>query len=213
MVSQRKSLALCCLASFALHLALLLAPSKFHPNKQEAYDRPAQLQVTFLQSSARLQYKRESKTITSAPPPLHAHSGQKAPTISGAEVALISNLDLYLPPSKLTGIPNPIDSIDLTLKQFRADGLLGYAELMLLINSDGELDAVLTIDSTLPTPIVDHAKALFLKARFTPGYVNKTPVRSRIRVELSLNPSVLPDDAGNPNSAKIRDKNDNRVYR
>lgn len=206
MVSQRQPLVLCCLASFVLHIGLLLIISKPYPKNLEAHHRPAQLQITFTQSNTQLQFSRESIARISEEIIPPAPSKQKMPTISEAGVAWLSNLDSYLPPSKLTDIPSPIDSIDLTLEQFRVDGLLGYAELMLLINSEGEMDAVLTIDSTLPAPMVDHAKALFLKARFTPGYVNQTPVRSRIRVELSLNPSEFPADTGNPKSAKIRDK-------
>jgi len=113
-------------------------------------------------------------------------------------------VDSYLPVSKLTIHSSPIDSIDPTPAGFSLEGVVGEVELMLLISSEGEVDAVLTIRSTLPPAVAEYAAAAFKSARFSPGYVNNTAVRSRVRFVLSPNPSHVDPETGNPLSAKNR---------
>lgn len=102
-------------------------------------------------------------------------------------------IENYLPPSMLTGIPRPIDSVDIASVGFSLDKMLGEIELMLLISSEGRIDDVLVLHSSLPEPLVDSAKSAFMNARFTPGRINETAVRSRVRVVVS--PTVLDSDS------------------
>jgi len=113
-------------------------------------------------------------------------------------------LNDYLPASMLSSLPSPIDSVDPTPSGFRLEGVLGETELLLLISSDGNVDDVLTIHSELPDVFAIYASEAFKRARFVPGKVNNTPVRSRIRVVLSPNPSHVDPETGNPLSAKNR---------
>lgn len=113
-------------------------------------------------------------------------------------------IENYLPVSQLTAPPNPIDSIDPTPPAFGLEGVVGEVELMLLISSEGAVDLVLIIRSTLPPAVAEYAAAAFWKARFSPGYVNNTAVRSRVRFVLSPNPFHVDPETGNPLSVKNR---------
>ena len=110
----------------------------------------------------------------------------------------------YLPPSLLTTLPSPIDSIDPTPPGFKAEGIVGEIELMLLISSDGEVDDVLLMQSSLPTPFVDYAMAVFLNARFIPAMINTRAVRSRLRIVLAPGRGSAATDTGAIASMKSR---------
>jgi outer membrane biosynthesis protein TonB len=135
-------------------------------------------------------------------PEVLSHATPNQPT--GESLTAIPLIENYLPVSMLTVIPSPIDSVDPTPAEFRLEGVLGEIELMLLIASNGEVDAVLVVRSSLPEPFMDYATKAFKKARFTPGMVQKMAVRSRIRVLLSPNPLTVDPETGNPLSAKNR---------
>lgn len=122
----------------------------------------------------------------------------------GEDSLVVSKIEDYLPVSMLTKVPSPIDSIDLTPPGFMLEGLLGEIEFILLISAHGDVDAVLLVSSTLPEPFVEFAKSAFRKSRFTPGFVQETAVRSRLRVNLSPNPLSVDPETGNPLSAKNR---------
>lgn len=108
----------------------------------------------------------------------------------------------YLPPSQLTAPPRPLTEIDPNPPEFNAPGLVGEAELLLLINEAGKVDAVVVTNSTLPSVIVDHAIDRFRDTDFSPGKVDETGVKSRVRIRLST-PS-MDEIYGNPLSAKER---------
>lgn len=148
------------------------------------------------------------EAVTFASPHLHI-SARKTPrqALIGEETGNINPTDIYFPPSKLSVLPSPIDSLDPTPKIFANKNLVGEAEIMLLINEKGGVDRVFSIKSTLPDPVIDHAKHVFLGARFTPGQIGNQPVKSRIRIGLSVTPLQIPPDTGNPKSAKTQHRN------
>ncbi len=113
-------------------------------------------------------------------------------------------LEDYLPASVLTSPPSPIDSVDPTPVGFSLEGVLGEIVLLLLISSEGDVDEIMTVSSTLPQFFVDYAKTAFSRTRFTPGLVNNTAVRSRLMIVLSPTPSQVEPETGNPLSAKNR---------
>jgi len=123
---------------------------------------------------------------------------------AGAISLIAPKLENYLPVSMLTKVPSPIDSIDPTPPEFMLNGLLGEIEFILLISADGDIDDVLVVSSNLPEPIIEFAKSAFRKSRFTPGFVQETAVRSRLRIRLSPNPLSVDPETGNPLSAKNR---------
>lgn len=122
--------------------------------------------------------KSDSSSIPNTVPPL---------LIEDAPFSL-PLIEDYLPASLLTVAPSPIASIDPTPPGLRLEGLVGEAELILLVSSDGAVDEVLTVRSSLPDFLVDYAKSAFARAKFNPGLVNETAVRSRMRI--SLSPSI-----------------------
>ena len=121
----------------------------------------------------------------------------------GSPLPLIA-LEDYLPASILTSPPSPLDSVDPTPVGYSLEGVLGEIVFLLLISSEGDVDAIVTVNSTLPQFFVDHAKTVFSRTRFTPGMVNNTAVRSRLRIVLSPTPSHVDPETGNPLSAKNR---------
>ncbi len=110
------------------------------------------------------------------------------------------SIDDYLPPSRLSQAPFPRnDNISaISLKGF--DGLVGQAEIMLLISSDGNVDHVIPLESTLPSFFVEEAIARFKATQFVPGTQGSMNVRSRIRIRLT--PPTEDQLRGNPYSAK-----------
>lgn len=109
-------------------------------------------------------------------------------------------IDDYLPPSRLDKVPTPLGNVEINVDFKAMRGLVGEAEIMLLISSAGEIDEVLVTESTLPDFLVAEAVGYFKGLRFDPGMVSQTNVRSRIRIRL-MPPS---DDEllANPYSAK-----------
>ncbi len=114
------------------------------------------------------------------------------------------SLDSYLPVSVLTVPPGPIDSIDVVPPGFRSQGLVGSVELLLLISSDGVVDDVLVMSSSLPEPVVQYAKQAFRQTRFSPGVINTTSVRSRVRFALSPVSVIFGANSESGASAKNR---------
>jgi len=141
---------------------------------------------TGVSNSVSFQKSDSSSIPTTVPPLLIADAPLPLP--------LIEN---YLPISLLTVAPSPLASIDPTPPGLRLEGLIGEAELILLVSSDGAVDEVLTVRSSLPDFLIDYAKSAFSKAKFNPGLVNETAVRSRMRIVLSPSiPSEESDEGG-----------------
>lgn len=130
-----------------------------------------------------------------------------APEASGGVVAekksdsvLQRSLDDYLPPSRLDKLPKPLGNVEVGVDFKALKGLVGEAEIMLLISSSGDVDDVLVTESTLPDFLVAEAVGYFRGLRFDPGMVSETNVRSRIRIRLT--PPSNDELLANPYSAK-----------
>lgn len=112
------------------------------------------------------------------------------------------SVDDYLPPSLLDGIPRPIGNVDADIDFKGMHGVVGDAEIMLLISSEGEVDDILLMNSTLPGFVIDEAIVRFRALAFYPGEIGGVKVRSRIRIRLA--PPVADELLGNPYSLKQR---------
>jgi len=112
------------------------------------------------------------------------------------------SVDDYLPRSLLEKIPKLIGSVDTRANFEGMMGLVGEAEIIVLISSAGDVDDVLVAESTLPGFLVDKMMASFKSAKYEPGMVGGLNVRSRLRIRLSApsNDELL----GNPSSARER---------
>lgn len=115
-----------------------------------------------------------------------------------AVVAL--SVDDYLPPSRLDRIPKPLGSVDTRIDMRGMFGVVGEAEIMLLISSEGHVDDVLVLGASLPDFIVDEAVKRFRGVAFDPGRVGERAVRSRLRIRFS--PPSQDELLGNPHSAR-----------
>lgn len=126
----------------------------------------------------------------------------KPEATGGGQTAISGSrsLDDYLPPSRLSQVPFPRNEISEELHFKGFEGLVGEAEIMVLISSEGEVDDVLLLDSTLPAFLVERAIARFREVRFVPGVQGSMNVRSRVRIRLT--PPTEDQLLGNPYSAK-----------
>lgn len=110
------------------------------------------------------------------------------------------SIDDYLPPSRLSQVPFPRNENISTISLKGFDGLVGQAEIMLLISSDGNVDHIIPLESTLPSFFVEEAITRFKETQFVPGTQGSMNVRSRIRIRLT--PPTEDQLLGNPYSAK-----------
>ncbi|MFB0935382.1 MAG: hypothetical protein QMB52_06380, partial [Propionivibrio sp.] len=213
MIMVRIRLALSLLVSVIAHILLFSLPLV---GLQAVSAGKATLLSARLLSASRDGVYVEERTATSLAS--DAHSPYYGPARASASNSLVAGglkaedrspfplvaLEDYLPASVLTSPPSPIDSIDPTPAGVSLNGVLGEVVLLLLISSEGDVDAIVTESSTLPQFFVDFAKNAFSSTRFTPGLVNSTAVRSRLRIVLSPTPSHVDPETGNPLSAKNR---------
>lgn len=112
------------------------------------------------------------------------------------------SVDDYLPPSRLDKIPKLIGSVDATVDFQGMTGIVGDAEIVLLISSNGDVDDVVMMQSTLPDFLVDKVVSNFKKAKYEPGRLGSMSVRSRLRIRFQ--PPTRDELLGNPSSARER---------
>ena len=115
-----------------------------------------------------------------------AHSA----SFTASSVALPAGLTDYLPASALTERPVIVNDIDSELSE-RFSGIAAQSMTMiLLINEYGDIDNVLFDDAiaaeTLPLVLRADLVQRFLEARFLPGRLHGQPVRSQLRIAVSL---------------------------
>lgn len=115
---------------------------------------------------------------------------------------LTFSIDDYLPPSRLDRLPRPLQEVDTSIGFRGVVGVVGEAEIVLLISSSGEIDDVLVLESSLPAFVVDEVVMRFRKVVFEPGKVGNWNVRSRLRIRLT--PPKNDELMRNPYSARER---------
>lgn len=112
------------------------------------------------------------------------------------------SIDDYLPRSRLEKVPKLIGSVDASVDFRGMTGVVGEAEIVLLISSDGDVDEIVIIESTLPNFLVDKVVSKFRRAKFQPGMIGSVAVRSRLRIRFQ--PPSSDELLGNPSSARER---------
>ena len=118
---------------------------------------------------------------------------EKAPVLS-------LSIDDYLPPSRLDRIPRALSEVDTTIGFRGMKGVVGEAEIVLLISSSGDIDDILILGSSLPAFMTEEAVLRFRQVKFEPGMVGRWTVRSRLRIRLV--PPSNDELLGNPYSAR-----------
>lgn len=138
----------------------------------------------------------------SGPPVLEPRRTTEQGVVGNADKSpvLALSVDDYLPPSRLDRIPRALSEVDTTISFRGMRGVVGEAEIVLLISSSGEIDDVLILSSSLPEFVVEEAAQRFRQIRFAPGMVGKWTVRSRLRIRLV--PPSNDELLGNPYSAR-----------
>jgi len=112
------------------------------------------------------------------------------------------SMDDYLPRSRLEKVPKLIGTVDSRVDFRGMTGVVGEAEIVLLISSDGNVDEILVTESTLPNFLVDKVVSNFRGAKFEPGMIGSMAVRSRLRIRFQ--PPSSDELLGNPSSARER---------
>lgn len=115
---------------------------------------------------------------------------------------LALSIDDYLPPSRLDRLPRLLQEVDTSIGFHGVVGVVGEAEIILLISSSGGVDDVLVLESSLPAFVVDEVVMRFRKVLFEPGKVGNWSVRSRLRIRLT--PPENDELMRNPYSARQR---------
>lgn len=92
----------------------------------------------------------------------------------------------YLPVSRLTMRPTPVKGIFVPYPDAaRGNGRMS-ARLVLLIDEDGTVAKVTSIDPQLPAILAESAISAFEHARFHPGRIDDTAVKTRMVVDVEF---------------------------
>ena len=87
----------------------------------------------------------------------------------------------FFDPSQLTEKPRPLNEprVDLLLPLL---GRAGVANLVLYVDEVGNVERVEIASTTLPSEATDRAVAIFAALLFSPGRIDGTAVKSRVRI-------------------------------
>ena len=214
MNQPQSRLALCVVISMALHSALFFASRTVRVSLQTATGHAGVLLARIAPDvrsdalpAALVSGESPARDVIGPPPMPQGGAESTSEAVQGWQATpdrslALPVIDDYLPPSRLTERPHPIDSIDPTPPGWAVTGVVGEVELLLLISSAGRVDAVLLVHATLPDAFVESAKLAFKTARFTPGMVNNHAVRSRLRIVVSPTALAAATESATPHSAK-----------
>lgn len=99
--------------------------------------------------------------------------------------------DIYLPAGRLDEAPRVIDDVPIDPPFLRTHREGGRLVLELWIGERGTVDKVDEIFSDLPPAIGEELRRSFYAASFRPGILAGQPTKSRMRIEVRIEP--LPD--------------------
>jgi len=99
--------------------------------------------------------------------------------------------DEYVPRELLTVVPNPIGPVLLPDLSGISEQKRYTVVLVLYIDEQGVVRRAEVEGATAPAPMEDAARNTFLAARFSPGEIQGTVVRSKIRVEVTFDNTPL----------------------
>lgn len=211
-MSETRLLSVSLALSAILHVAILALPTVRVALDATWLGRSANTVLAATIVSQELVGQEATQGGLALPSPVPEYLGARQSTAPSSEVAsglrgqdeerpvVELSMSDYLPPSLLDKTPKPLGSIDTDIDFKGMRGVVGDAEIMLLISSDGGVDGVLVMNSSLPEFIVNEAVARFRGVPFEPGELHGVQVRSRVRIKLS--PPGMDELLGNPYSAK-----------
>lgn len=190
--------------SLALHLALLLLPlprgyTSGHPDHPGSSLNPPPLTVEFRSESEGTaptielgQLNRENQHLETVAAATVIAPHPTAPVPAGDIAA--NDTAGYLPPERLSHLPEILDMGNLELPGVLRRGDAGRLILEILISDEGRPDSIRVVETSVPAPFLANALRVFQWARYVPGRELNRAVRSRVRVEIVL--GAQPSDPG-----------------
>lgn len=103
---------------------------------------------------------------------------------------LSPSLIKYFGPRELTKRPRPLSNLDLESPKLNGWRSPGRALFLLLIDSQGNVDAILNGESNLPDGYRDEIRGRLANTGFQPGEIDGVPVDSRMTIEVEFHPDV-----------------------
>lgn len=100
----------------------------------------------------------------------------------------------YFQPAELTIKPAVVEDASTSLTLFVAGIETQYVILRLLINEAGSIDRVVIEESHFPADVEQKIVDTFVTLKFSPGKIDEEPVKSQLRIEVTLQ-GMLPSDA------------------
>ena len=179
------------LASFALHVLVLLAASFIattpHPHRPAVISGiVVQLPNTRVQTDPDTDHSLTDTSASQTPISANALPDSELDSFALVIKTFVPQKplfsDMYFRQSELASPASPLSEPAIPQPAEQLDGI---AELTLLIGADGTVDAVQPGKSTLPRDYVNELKAFFLGMKFQPGMLHGIHVKSRFVVEVS----------------------------
>lgn len=131
--------------------------------------------------SVRLDGRVGAKTV-----PRRETSGFNAAARKESEPGSGGLIHHYFPARELDRKPEPGVDIGFAGQEALAEAVPGNVVLELFINETGSMDNVRIESATLPAGFQNLAREALLKAVFSPGYKDGMPVKSRLRIEVTV---------------------------
>lgn len=100
----------------------------------------------------------------------------------------------YFQPAELTIKPAVVEDASTSLTLFVAGIETQFVILRLLINEAGSIDRVVIEESHFPADVEQKIVDTFVTLKFSPGKIDEEPVKSQLRIEVTLQ-GMLPSDA------------------
>jgi len=124
----------------------------------------------------------ELKKPASPEPPSRKEASREAPAPGGRESAAVAAIPAtFFDPSRLTEKPRPLSEPPLDLLH-PILARPGVVNLVLYIDEAGQVTSVEIDSATLPRAAAERAAEIFAALRFSPGRVDGTAVKTRVRI-------------------------------
>lgn len=178
----------------SLLLHLLVAWLIF-PYLSGAADRPSalpdRLEVVIRPSHDREISETAAKSLPDESDPKPSASQAPLANAPRSEVAPgVLSIARFHERDELTRQPHVVENVDLNPLQFHLSQSTAPLRLQLHVDASGLVVDIIVLAPSHATDVIDHAKSLLSKLRFSPGEIDGHPVGSKITIEVLLAPST-----------------------
>jgi outer membrane biosynthesis protein TonB len=124
----------------------------------------------------------EFRNPASPEPPSRNELKREAPAPGGRESAAVAAIPAtFFDPARLTEKPRPLSEPPLDLLH-PILATSGVVRLVLYIDENGQVTSTEIDSATLPPAAAERAAAIFAALRFSPGRIDGTAVKTRVRI-------------------------------